>query len=190
FLELDDLRINKQKNGNWIVEYDLESIRRNAPLKANTYDILAIVESLPDEVTMTAYNEYKNKGDDYRFVKLDNCNVISIDNNRNTPWGLPYTLGAWSALIQKEIISRVERSMADRLIKQVLILYAGSMTGTKEQYKPAPKELIKYYFDQLTALVQKKDNGASVSVDGKDGSGTGVMSLPDFFKIETLKIDT
>jgi hypothetical protein len=189
FLDLDDLRIRKQRNGKWVVEFDLSKIDMQLPTTGKAYEIERIIEALPDEVTIAAYNQYKNKGDDYRFVELSNCDVVAIDNNRNTPWGLPMTMGAWSSLIQKEIISRVERSMADRLIKQILILYAGSITGAKDTYKPTPTPLIQHYFKELSALLQKKEATNGTNASSADTSGTGLIALPDFFKIEALKID-
>lgn len=191
FLELDDLRINKMKNGKWVVEFDLQRIAEKLPVPSNTYDLIDVIESLPDEVTTEAYMKYKNKGNDFRFVEIANCDVIAFDSNRNFPWGLPVTMGAWSALIQKEIISRVERSMADRLIKQILILYAGSINGTnaKEGYKPTPTPLIQHYFKEMSSLLTKKEQANGANAAAADTSGTGLIALPDFFKIESLKVD-
>lgn len=188
FLELDDLRIKKQVNGKWVVEYDLAVIKKNLPPQSNTYDVVAVVESLPDEITMAAYKKYiDKKSDEFRFIEIKNCDVIGIDNNRNTPFGLPLSMGAWSALIQKEIISRVERSQADQLTKKLLILYAGNIGG-KDSLKPAPKPLIEGYFKEVSKLIVKKEqqtqSGAST-----DASGTGVIALPDFFKLEALNVD-
>lgn len=184
FLDLDDLRINKQVNGKWMVEFDLSTIRTNG---MTTQDILAIIESLPDEVTVARYNEYRNKGESARFIELKNCHVLSIDGNRNFPFGLPISFGAWASLIQKEIINRVERSVSDRLIKQVLILYAGNIGGDKNG-KPAPKPLIEGYFKQVSDLILKKEQNNSNN-STTDISGTGVIALPDFFKLEALKVD-
>lgn len=189
FLELDDLRINKQRNGKWVVEFDLQRIAEKLPVPSNTYDLIDVIESLPDEVSMEAYLKYKNKGSDFRYVEISNCDVIAPDSNRNFPWGLPYSLGAWSSLIQKEIISRVERSMADRLIKQILVLYAGSINGTKENYKPTPTPLITHYFKELSSLLTKKDQANGGNSAAADTSGTGLIALPDFFKIDSLKVD-
>jgi hypothetical protein len=189
FLELDDLRITKQKNGKWIVEYDLQRIDEMLPKTGRAYQIDSIIESLPDDITKEKYLLYKNKGEDFRYVELSNCDVVAIDNNRNMPWGLPFTMGAWSSLIQKEIISRVERSMADRLIKQVLIMYAGNMSGTKESYKPVPQKLIEHYFKELSTLLQKKDQSNGTNSTAAETSGTGLVALPDFFNIKNLEID-
>lgn len=183
FLDLDDLRINKQRNGKWVVEYDLNTINT---FKSIT-DKLAIIESLPDEVTIQKFNLYRNKGEDYRYVEMKNCDVISVDGTRNFPFGLPLTLGAWTSLLQKEIINRVERSIADRMIKQVLILYASHIDKAGE--KPVPKEVITAYFNEVSQLMQKKEqNGSNKS--NNDTSGTGVIALPHFFDLKTLKIDT
>jgi hypothetical protein len=183
FLDLDDLRINKQRNGKWVVEFDLQTINQYK----NTLDKLAIIESLPDEITVERYNLYRNKGEDYRYVELSNCDVINIDAHRNFPYGLPYTLGAWAALMQKEIINRVERSMADRLIKQILILYAGTLD--KEGNKPVPKDLIKAYFKEVTDLMLKKERNGSM-YNNNETSGTGVITLPHFMELKALEIDT
>lgn len=183
FLDLDDLKINKQRNGNWVVEYDLKVIEGIKDYK----DKLAIIESLPDEVTVGKYNNFKNKGEDFRYVEINNCQVINIDGSRNFPYGLPMTIGAWSSILQKEIINRVERSIADRLIKQVLILHAGTLD--KEGTKPVPKELIQAYFKEVSKLMQKKEaNGSSRSTN--ETSGTGVIALPSFFNLKSLEIDT
>lgn len=183
FLDLDDLLINKQRNGKWVIQYDMKSIDQYR----NTQDKLAIIESLPDEVTIQKYNLYRQKGENYRYVELSNCDVINIDAHRNFPYGLPYTLGAWASLIQKEIINRVERSMADRLIKQVLILYAGTLD--KEGNKPAPKPLIEAYFKEVTNLMLKKEQNGSL-YKNNETSGTGVITLPHFMQLKTLEIDT
>lgn len=181
FLELEDLRINKQRNGRWVVEYDLKSIE----LVKSTNDKLAIIESLPDEVSIAKYNLYKNKGEDYRYVELKNCDVIALDAHRNFPYGLPISIGAWTAILQKELINKVERSVADRLIKQVIILSASFLD--KEQTKPVPKEVLSAYFKEVSTLLQKKDG---MSKRGNDASGTGTIALPHFLKLDTLDVNT
>lgn len=182
FLELDDIRINRQRNGKWVVEFDLKSIDNYK----TTRDKLTIIESLPDEVTVAKFNLYKNKGEDYRYVEISNCDVISPDANRNFPYSLPYSFGAWHSLLQKELIDRVERSVADRLLKQIIILYAGHLDKGGE--KPVPKEVIKAYFNEVSNLFKKK-NGMNLNT-GNDTSGTGTIALPHFFKIDTLDVNT
>jgi len=182
FLDLDDLRINKQRNGRWIVEYDLSSINKHKTVN----DKLTVIESLPEEITLEKYNLYKKKGKDYQYIELKNADVINIDANRNVPFGLPLTLGAWSSLLQKEIIDRVERSVADRLLKTIVILSAGHLDKNGE--KPVPKEVITAYFKEVSKLFQKKNGGSLSNQD--DTSGTGTIALPHFFKLDTLKVDT
>lgn len=183
FLDLDDVRVNRQRNGKWVVEYDLNVINGFK----TTQDKLAVIESLPEEITIAKYNLFKNKGGDYRYVELKDCDLINIDGVRNFPFGLPLTIGSWSAILQKEIINRVERSIADRMIKQVLVLYASTLD--KEGTKPVPKELIQAYFKEVSKLMQKKEqNGSARSTS--ETSGTGVIALPHFFNLKTLEIDT
>lgn len=182
FLDIDDIRINKQRNGKWVVEYDLNTIKSNRNFK----DKLAVIESLPDEVTVAAYKEYLDKGDDYRYVELNNTDVLNIDGNRNMPYGLPLTIGAWSALLQKEIIDQVERSVADRLLKSIVLVKGGHLD--KDKSKPATREMITHYFNEVSKLF-KKTNGSN-QFSGNDNSGTGVVGVPHFIDVSTLKVDT
>lgn len=180
FLELEDLRIIKQRNGRWVVDFDLKSIDQYKQVN----DKLAIIESLPAEVTLAKYNLYKNKGEDYRYVELKNTDVLSIDSHRNFPYGLPISIGAWASILQKEMINKVERSVADRLIKQVIVLAVSTLD--KEGTKPVPKELISAYFKEVSKLLQKKDGNSR----GTETSGTGTIALPHFMKLETLDVNT
>jgi len=181
FLELEDLRIVRQRSGRWVVEYDLKSIDGARTVN----DKLAIIESLPDEVTLQAYNLYRSKGDDYRYIELKNCDVISIDSHRNYPYGLPISIGAWSSVLQKEMINKVERSVADRLIKQVIVLAVSTLD--KEGNKPVPREVITAYFNEVSKLLQKKDG---LNQRGNETSGTGTIALPHFMDLKTLEVNT
>jgi len=186
FLELDELRIQSQRNGKWIVEYDLMNIKTKVKMNIYNNHMIAM-QSLPDEVNPTSFNLYMNKGEDYRYVELKDADVINLDANRNYPFGLPYSFGAWMPLLQKEIINRVERSVSDRLIKSVVILTAGNIGG--KEGKPAPKELIEHYFNQVKDLMIKKDNNGHNMTNGET-NGTGVVAIPDFFDLKTLEVDT
>jgi len=182
FLDIDDLRINKQRNGRWVVEYDLDTIKKCKSVN----DKLAVIESLPEEVTLAKFNLFLNKGVDYRYIELKDADVINIDGNRNMPYGLPLTIGSWSALLQKEIIDQVERSVADRLLKTIVILSAGHLD--KDGTKPVPKEVITAYFNEVSKLFKKK-NGMNPNISS-DNSGTGTIALPHFLKLDTLDVDT
>lgn len=182
FLDLDDLRIIKMRNGKWVVEFDLQTIK-NTDLPYNT---ATVIESLPDEITIARYNEYLKKGEDYRYVELKNCDVISLDAPRNMPFGLPITFSGWSAVLQKEMINRVERSVADRLIKQIFILKAGFMDKNNEKMVPRPT--IEAYFKEISRVLAKKEDRFGNSQDGM--SGTGLISLLQGLDIDTLDVNT
>ena len=182
FLDLDDLRIVKQRNGKWIVEYDLQSISTSI----GVLDEHSIIESLPDEITQEKYNLYKNKkSEEYRYVELKNCDVIPADSHRNYPYGLPITIGSWASIIHKDIINRVERSVADRLITQVVVMSVG--TTDPEGLKPPDPNLIASYFKNISNLMQKKDG---INQRGNETSGTGAIALPHFIKLDTLNVNT
>ena len=184
FLELDDLKIDKQRNGKWVVEFDLKTLDEIRDLK----DRVIKINSLPDEVSLAKYTRYKkSNSEELRYVEIKNCEIVNLDAKRNTPYGLPFHLGAWLPILQKEIIDQVERSVSDRLVKQILILSAGHMD--KEGTKPVPKELIDYYFKEVDSLIKQKD-GENYGQGGTDSSGTGVIAFPNMFELDALEVDT
>ncbi len=185
FLELDNLRVNKQRNGRWIIEYDLSTIKHYG---MSTADINQVIESLPEEITLEKYNLYRNKGESYRFVEINNSDIITYGGTRNYPYGFPLSMGCWSSLIQKEIINRVERSQADTLIKKVLILCAGYIGTDDKTKKPVPKTVTEFYFNQIKSLLLKKDSGTT-NTSSADTSGTGLVSLPEYLQLKPLDID-
>lgn len=183
FLEMDNIKINSMVNGKWRIQVDLKSIDKMRTIQ----DKLAIIESLPDEVTIAKYNLYKNKGEDYRYVDIKDAMIISPDASRSYPYSLPFSFGAWESLLQKEVINRVERSVANRIIKDIVILKFGTLD--KDQTKPVPKELIQSYFKEVSNLLVKKE-GMGRSGTSYDDSGTGTISVPHFLSLDTLKVNT
>lgn len=184
FLNIDDLKVDTMRDGKWVVEYDLgrlDDIDDEDERKM-------IIEALPDEITESAYKRYQNSGDDKdRYVEISNCEIVNLDAKRNSPYGFPMTMGAWLPILQKEVIDQVERSVSDRLVKQILILSAGHMD--KDKTKPAPPELIDFYFKKVDDLIKKKEK-TNYSQNGASSSGTGVIAFPDMFSLDALEVDT
>lgn len=185
FLDLDELKIDKQRNGKWIVEYDLECISNGSQ---NIKEIQNKINSLPKEITLRKYNLYKSKGEDYRYVELSDCEVINIDSIRNNPYGLPFSFSAWSSILQKDLISKAERSVIDRMIKQILILQVENLNKGTSNEKPPPKEVIDMYFNELSRVVLSKEKGRKTAT--VDESGVGLATLPYFLKLDSLDVDT
>lgn len=187
FLDLDDVRINRMENGKWVIEYDLQRIKLHPMVKDNTSNLIRVIESLPDEITVERYNLYRNKGEDYRFVPLSNAEIISIDAPRNVPYGLPYTIGAWYSIMQKELIDRLERSQANTLIKKIIVMFFKSIEG-----KPPKKEMVEKYFKAVSDVLKKRDGGYYSSINDIDLTnelvGTGVISLPEWIELQQLNV--
>lgn len=182
FLDMDKVRINKVVNGTWVVEVDLSKIQ-----SGSVAEIKAQIDSLPEDVTISKYNLYKNKGDDYRYIPIKNARVISVRGSRNQPYGLPLTLSAWGTLLHKALIEQVEKSVADRKIKSLLVLYVKSIVANNEAYKPPHKDVITNYFKELSNLIKNKDENKRTSTNGV---GTGVMALPAIFELKEVEINT
>ena len=181
FLNIDDLRINRQKDGRWVVEYDLSKLN-----SLGSIDIKKRIESLPDEVTLKSYNTFrKHNHDSNRFIELNNCHVVKMDGKRNMPYGLPLTMGAWTAILQKEIISNTERSVADRIIKQILVLEGGYYDDDKKS--PIKIGTLKRYFDEISKVMQSQEESGS---KGSTSGGVATLAIPHYISLDTLKIDT
>lgn len=182
FLDLDEIVIRKQRAGKWIVEYDLQTLDSTTAVQEK----IDKINSLPDEVTLQKYNSYRESNDreKSRYIELSNCHVINIDAKRNSPMGLPLTMGAWQAILQKEVINKVERSVSSRMISQIMVLQASHLD--KEQNKPVPKEIIAAYFKEVSKLIDKKENGKGQTTEG----GSGVIALPHFLELDSVKMDT
>lgn len=183
FLEIDDVEIRKQRNGKWIVEFDLKSLDNIRDMQ----DKLIKIDSLPDEVTLNRYLQYsKNNDEKLRYVEIKKCEVVALDAQRNIPYGLPYSIGAWQALLQKEMIDSVEQSMSERLLTQILLLKAGFMD--KDERRPVKRELIASYFNNISNLLQQKESNNRRNMGKVNGSG--LVALPHFFDLESLDVDT
>lgn len=181
FLDIDDLVIETQRNGKWVVMYDLLALSSTVDPQLRR----AKLANLPDEVSIKKFNQYKNKSDEsIRYVELKNCEVINIDARRNSPWGLPITIGAWLAILQKEMIDNVEKSISSRLLKQILVLQADWLDKDKSSY--ADRETVKPYFDEVSKIVQKQ----SADKHSANKSGVGTLTLPHFLKLDALQVDT
>lgn len=182
FLNLDEIVIRKQRNGKWVVEVDLQAVDSISNMQSK----LEKIDSLPDEVTIKRYNAYRNSNDreKKRYVEISNCHVISIGAKKNQPFGLPLTLGSWLSILQKEIINKVERSVSSRMLSQIITLSADFMD--KDKTKPVPKPLLESYFNEVSKLINKKDDMKSQ----KSESGGGVVALPHFLSLDSVKMDT
>ena len=185
FLEIDDLKIDKMRDGTWVVEFDLASLDNIRDAQERKEKIA----SLPDEVTEGKYNRYKNSKDDKsRYIELKNCEVIALDSLRGVPYGLPYTIGAWNSILQKEMIDSVEKSVSQRMLAQILILKAGHYD--KEGTRTVDRELIQFYFNEVSKLLQQKEGATRGGGSANKINGSGLVAFPSFFDLESLDIDT
>lgn len=183
FLDLEDIVVKSMRNGKWVVEIDMQTID-----KLPTKEKVAKINSLPDEITIGKYNAYlkDKRNDENRFVEISNCHVINLDADRSSWQGLPLSFGAWFSILQKEIIDNVERSVASRLIKQILILSASGISDKNGNQRPMPPEVIQAQFKNVSKLVQAKESKNHTNEE----SATGVIAFTDEFNLKALDIDT
>jgi len=181
FLEYDQIDIQTMRNGKWEVLYNLQYLDqfKGEELKQQ-------INAAPDEVTMAAYNAYK-KDKTKQYVKLDinKTQVFKIRGARNEPFGFPYCIPALASIIHRDLLEKSEKSLAERVINQILIQKIGTMPSQDGKSQlPVPKEQADTYHRNLKNLVQKKHEG-----NATDNTSTGVLSIPSIITIEELKVN-
>ena len=182
FLDLDEIVVRRQVDGRWVVEYDL------AVLESLKEDELEFkLNSLPEEITESKLRQYLDdkKNEENRYVEIENARIVSIDALRNSPYGLPFHLGAWYAILHSELIDDVERSISERMMTQIILLMAGYFD--KEGKKPVTDDVIDRYYKGIEEVLRVKE--ANLRDQSKPKSSTGLISLPSFLQLDSLKID-
>lgn len=191
FLEPDQYVIEFMVNGKWQVFYDLNYITQ---YRANwtTPELLEFIRAMPDEVTLDKYIRYRDRKDitdkSLRYIPLDvnKTQVFKFRGGRNDPYAPPYCIPALASIIHKDLLERTESAVADRVLNQIIIQSVGNIPDANGKGTlPAPKELVDGYHENLKGLLQGKNNK---SYDNNN-STVAPLTIPDFIKIETLKVN-
>lgn len=184
-LDLEYLRFSKQINGEFVPEFDMQWLDRLSPLSNVQYtntDLYLFIESLPDEITIEAYKNYK-KDSTKRFVQLnpDNVCVFKINAERNQALGLPLSIPAIPHILHLELLERSEESLAQRVIQQIILQKVSSPDGKNGGTRPPSKQQIDYYHNNLKGLLQKTGDTTS--------GGSAPLTVPDWVDIKPLEVN-
>jgi hypothetical protein len=166
-------------NGKWRVDFDLSVFDR---YKSNLVDLQDIIESAPDEITISDYNAYKkDRNKRYKPLDINKCWIFKLRGDRNTPTSVPYAVGAFASIIHKDLLEKTEKVLADRIINRIIIQKVGYIGG--KDGKPPTKDQIQKYHDALKQLLAKKD-----STSNSDQVGNAPLTVPEWVSLEELDI--
>ncbi|WP_431785796.1 hypothetical protein [Paenibacillus lactis] len=182
FLEPDQICIEYMVNGRWQVMYDLEWLRSYTMENGLKQQI----DAAPDEITLRKYLDYRaNKGNRYIPLDINKTQVFKLRGSRNEPYSLPYCIPAVASILHRDLLEKTEKALADRVTNQIIIQRIGTIPSQDGKTQlPVSPEAQKGYHDNLKNLVQKKHDNNS-----PDSSSTAPLTIPDFVKIEELKVN-
>lgn len=181
FLDSDQYEIQYMVNGKWQVLYNLQYLDQ---FKTGS-GLEEQISAAPDEVTLAAYNAYK-KDSSKQYIPLDinKTQVFKFRGARNEPYSFPYCIPALSSIIHRDLLEKTEKSLADRIINQIIIQKIGTMPSQDGKSQlPVPKDAVEQYHDNLKNLHQKRGRNSD------DITTTATLTVPSFVSIEELKIN-
>ncbi len=186
FLESEEYMIDFRRNGEWVVFYDLNYILQY-DTSHNMDMIQAKIEAAPDEITLQSFINFKKDSSKYRYVELDTSKtrVLSLRTSRNSPYGIPYATPALASIMHKDLLTKVEKSLANRVLGQIVVQKIGTMPSVDGKIGlPVPKDTVNQYHNNLKNLIQKKATLPS------EAESVAPLTIPDFIDIENLEVKT
>jgi len=176
-LDLDFYYPARMINGRWEVDVDLSSFVSESEGSYYSSDTVEYIENQPLEVR-NAWRKYKEKsGSENKIYTLNQSNtfVLKIRSKQNERWGRPVSMGAFTALLHKELLQEAEKAVIDRIINTFLIVRYGEMG--KDGYHPDKSEA-KIVHESIKTILTKK------TIDG-----IRVIGVPFWTDITNLKVD-
>jgi hypothetical protein len=185
-LDLDYYYPARMKNGRWEVDVDLSKFisnkNQNSTLawkKSN--NSIGYIENQPLEVR-NAWNRYNNidksqKGNKLTHIytlNMENTFVIKVRCKQNERWGRPVAMGAFTAILHKELLQEAEKAVIDRVINTLLIGRYGE--EGKDGYHPTPEQA-KLVHNQVKSVLNEKT---------KDG--IKLIGIPYWAEIKDLEV--
>lgn len=165
----------RRKNGKWTVWCDLAYFDSaiNEDSKKN------LIENLSPYVTYEDYQNYKNLGEDFRFIEFPVERSICIRTHtlrRNQRFGIPWNTQSIMDIKHKEKLRNLEKVASNKVMNAVAVLTLGLDDVSKDNdrtYKKLGEKLTKSTFESVKkGLMSNEDGEASV------------VGLPEWAKLE------
>lgn len=170
----DDLRYffpARRKGGKWTVWCDLAYFDT-----MDDDDKVDLIYNLEPYVTINDYNNYKTKGEEYRYIEFPIERSVCIRTHtlkRNQRFGMPWNTQAIEDIKHKQKLRNLEKVASNKVMNAVAVLTLGIDGSDKSTYKALGEKLTKSVFDNVKkGLMNNEDGEASV------------VGLPEWAKLE------
>lgn len=165
-----------RRNGDWVCKVDMAWFE-----EMEEAERLIMFETLSPHITEATYNKYKNDTSnvEVKYVELPQERTSCIRINtlyKNQRIGLPQGTPALLDLAHKQTLKNLEKSIANKIISNMVVLTVGNEAKPNESIPPSVKRKI----SAGVANVLKQKIGVS---------GTPVVVIPEFVSLETPKMD-
>lgn len=174
----DDLEFffpGRRKNGKWTVWCDLSYF----DLGIDNSIKMDLIENLSPYVTYEDYQNYKNLGEDFRFIEFPVERSICIRTHtlrRNQRFGIPWNTQSIMDVKHKEKLRNLEKVASNKVMNAVAVLTLGLDTiddRNDRTYKKLGEKLTKSTFEAVKkGLMSNEDGEASV------------VGLPEWAKLD------
>ena len=167
----------RRKNGRWTIWVDLTYFDK----VSDSQDRLDLIESLNPFITIDDYINYKQKGEEYRYIEIPQERSICIRANtvkRNARLGIPMITHALLGIKHKDKLRDLEKNIAGKVLRAVNVLTIGIKDSETSTYKKLGERLTRSVFENVKKGLTDESNSSPV------------VGLPEWAKLETTKIDT
>lgn len=165
----------RRKNGKWTVWCDLSyfDLGINSEIKKD------LIENLSPYITYEDYENYKNLGEDFRFIEFPVERSVCIRTHtlrRNQRFGTPWNTQSIMDIKHKDKLRNLEKVASNKVMNAVAVLTLGLDTiddKNDRTYKKLGEKLTKSTFESVKkGLISNEDGEASV------------VGLPEWAKLE------
>lgn len=142
---------------------------------------LELIESLNPYIKVEDYENYKTKGEEYRFIELPPSRsiVLRVNTlNSRQRFGIPYGVQSLMPLKHKQKLQNMETVVANKIMNSVAVLTIGDNSEEKYRYKGLGEKFTQSIFRSVKAGLQN------------DGSlDLSVIGIPEFCELEFPSLD-
>lgn len=150
----------------------------------NTFDDidrLDAIENLSPLITIDDYNNYKQKGEEYRYIEIPQERSICIRANtvkRNARLGIPMITHALLGIKHKDKLRDLEKNIAGKVLRAVNVLTIGIKDSETSTYKKLGERLTRSVFENVKKGLTDETNTSPV------------VGLPEWATLDMKTVDT
>ena len=140
-----------------------------------------LIESLSPYITIEDYQNYKDKGEEYRYIELPPSRSIVLRVNTLSSrqrFGVPFGIQALLPLKHKQKLQNMETVVANKIMNSVAVLTIGDNSDEKYRYKGLGEKFTTSIFRSVKDGL-KNDGNLDLSVIG----------IPEFCELEFPSLD-